>query len=49
MSQFKREAGQGLVEYGLLVLLIALVIFVAIAVFGETVSSLYSQVVSNWP
>ncbi|MFZ8844629.1 MULTISPECIES: class III signal peptide-containing protein [Thermoflexus] len=44
-----RERGQGLVEYGLLILLIALVVLVALTVFGQSVSSLYSQVVSSWP
>ncbi|WP_448601411.1 class III signal peptide-containing protein [Thermoflexus hugenholtzii] len=44
-----RERGQGLVEYGLLILLIALVVLVALTVFGQSVSSLYSQVVSGWP
>ncbi len=44
-----RERGQGLVEYGLILLLIALVVLVALTVFGQSVSSLYSQVVSSWP
>jgi pilus assembly protein Flp/PilA len=44
-----RERGQGLVEYGLLILLIALVVLVALTVFGQSVSALYSQVVSSWP
>ena len=44
-----REWGQGLVEYGLILLLIALVVLVALTVFGQSVSSLYSQVVSSWP
>jgi len=44
-----RERGQGLVEYGLILLLIALVVLVALTVFGQSVSALYSQVVSSWP
>ncbi|WP_448593491.1 Flp family type IVb pilin [Thermoflexus hugenholtzii] len=44
-----REWGQGLVEYGLILLLIALVVLVALTVFGQSVSSLYSRVVSSWP
>jgi Flp pilus assembly pilin Flp len=35
-----QERGQGLVEYGLLILLIALVVLVALTVFGQSVSSL---------
>ncbi len=49
MSRSRREEGQGLVEYGLIILLIALIVLIALTVFGQTVSSLYSQVVSNWP
>ncbi|GBD09735.1 hypothetical protein HRbin22_01995 [Candidatus Thermoflexus japonica] len=49
MVRFKREEGQGLVEYALIVLFIALIVLVALTVFGQTVSSLYSQVVSSWP
>ncbi len=49
MSRSRREEGQGLVEYALIVLFIALAVLIALTVFGQTVSSLYSQVVSNWP
>ncbi|WP_322800377.1 hypothetical protein [Thermoflexus sp.] len=49
MSRFRREAGQGLVEYALLALLIALAVLVALTVFGQAVSGLYSQVLSRWP
>ncbi len=49
MSHFRREEGQGLVEYALLVLFIALIVLIALTVFGQTISSLYSQVVSSWP
>ncbi len=49
MGHYRREKGQGLVEYALLVLLIALIVLIALTVFGQTVSGLYSQVVSIWP
>lgn len=49
MERYRGEEGQGLVEYALLVLLIALIVLIALTVFGQTVSSLYSQVVANWP
>lgn len=49
MSRFRREEGQGLVEYGLILLFVALVVLIALTVFGQTVSGLYSQVVSSWP
>ncbi|WP_376789840.1 Flp family type IVb pilin [Thermoflexus sp.] len=49
MSCFRREVGQGLIEYALLALLIALAALVAITVFGQAVSGLYSQILSRWP
>ncbi len=43
----KKERGQGLVEYSLLILLIALVVIVALTVFGEEISSTFSKIVNN--
>jgi pilus assembly protein Flp/PilA len=43
------EDGQALVEYALLVSLIALVAFVAVEAFGVGVSSLYSKISANVP
>jgi pilus assembly protein Flp/PilA len=43
------EDGQALVEYALLVSLIALVAFVAVEAFGVGVSNLYSKVVAVYP
>lgn len=45
----RQEDGQALVEYALLVALIALVAFGAVNFFGLGVSRLYSKVVVNWP
>lgn len=45
----RREDGQALVEYALLVALIALVAFGAVNFFGLGVSSLYSKVVTHFP
>lgn len=49
MLHFRREVGQGLVEYALIALLIALVVLVALTIFGQTVSGLYSRILSAWP
>jgi Flp pilus assembly pilin Flp len=50
LTQFiRQEDGQALVEYALLVSLIALVAFGAINFFGLGVSQLYSKVNANWP
>jgi pilus assembly protein Flp/PilA len=43
------EDGQALVEYALLVALIALVAFVAVEAFGVGVSNLFSKIVAVYP
>lgn len=42
-----REKGQGLVEYALIMLLVALIVIVALALFGPAVGNLYSSVIQN--
>jgi pilus assembly protein Flp/PilA len=44
-----REEGQGLVEYALIILFIAIVVVAALLIFGESVGELYSTVVNSWP
>lgn len=39
--------GQGMVEYALIMLFVALIIIVVLAILGPTVGNLYSQVVPN--
>jgi Flp pilus assembly pilin Flp len=46
---FQQEEGQAMVEYALLVSLIALASFGAVNFFGLGVSGLYSKVVVNFP
>jgi pilus assembly protein Flp/PilA len=43
-----REEGQGLVEYALIILFIAIVVVAVMLVFGPAVGDLYSTVVENW-
>ena len=43
------EEGQGLVEYAIIIMLIAIVVIVIVAIFGTQVSTLYSQIVSSIP
>jgi pilus assembly protein Flp/PilA len=44
-----REEGQGLVEYALILLFIAIVVVAIMLIFGPSVGNLYSTVVNNWP
>jgi pilus assembly protein Flp/PilA len=44
-----RERGQGLVEYALIILLVALVLILIVTLLGTQISQLYSKIVTNWP
>ena len=41
------KKGQGMVEYALILVLVALVIFVAISIFGSGVGNLYQTIVNS--
>ena len=45
------EKGQGLVEYALILVLIAAVVVIALVAFGPFLGDLYSQIVNSpvWP
>ena len=49
MRFLPREEGQGFVEYALILLLIALVVFAVLVVFGPAVGNAYSAVVYGIP
>lgn len=49
IEALREEEGQALVEYALLVSLIALAAFVAVQAFGLGVSGLYSKIVAVYP
>lgn len=42
------ESGQGMVEYGLLVALIAIVVVVALLVLGPKVADMFNNVANNF-
>jgi Flp pilus assembly pilin Flp len=43
------EEGQGLVEYSLIILLIAILLIVALTLFGTTLVSYYNSIVEGLP
>jgi pilus assembly protein Flp/PilA len=43
------DTGQGLVEYSLILLLIALVLIVILSIFGSELSDVYSNIIDNLP
>jgi pilus assembly protein Flp/PilA len=49
MLYLPREEGQGLVEYALILMLIAIVVIAIVALFGNQVSSAFSSFVSAVP
>ncbi len=49
MVFYRKERGQGMVEYALLIALLAVVVLFLIAVLGDTVSNLYSYVIEKLP
>jgi pilus assembly protein Flp/PilA len=44
-----REEGQGLVEYALIILFIAIVLVAILLVFGPAIGNLYSMIVYDIP
>lgn len=49
MLFYKKERGQGMVEYALLIVLLAIVVVVMIQVMGTSVSVMYSNIVAAFP
>ena len=43
-----REAGQGLVEYAFILLLMALVIFAVLLIFGPVIGNVFTKLNSNF-
>ena len=44
-----REAGQGLVEYALILLLVALVVIAVLTLLGPQIGNVFSRVVDGFP
>lgn len=42
-----REKGQGMVEYALIIVLVAVVLIVILALVGSQISTVFSQIVSG--
>ena len=42
-----REEGQGLVEYALILVMVAIVVIVGLAMFGKSIRPMYGQVICN--
>jgi len=49
MLFYKKERGQGMVEYALLIVLLAIVVIFMVEVMGTAVSGMYSSIISAFP
>ena len=47
LSSLKREEGQGMAEYGLILALIAVVVIAAFTLLGDNISTLIEQVAGD--
>ena len=43
------DSGQGLVEYSLILLLVALALIVILSVYGSDLANVYSNIIDNIP
>ena len=46
---YKNEQGQGMAEYALFILLIAIVVILILTLMGTQLSTVYSQIKSGFP
>lgn len=44
-----REDGQGLAEYGMLIVLVAILLVILLAVFGQQLEAFFLEIVNAWP
>lgn len=46
---FRSDSGQGLSEYALILVLVALIVVAALSTVGSGIHTLFSKVVDEWP
>ena len=47
MKLWKNEEGQGMVEYGLIIALVAIIVIAGISLLGKNIGSLFNTVADN--
>ena len=47
MLNLPREKGQGLVEYALILVLVAVVVIAILAILGPTIGNVFSSIIAN--
>lgn len=46
-TKFMSEDGQGMVEYGLIIALVAIVVIAAVALLGKNISNIFNETASK--
>ncbi len=49
MNFSTKEKAQGMVEYALIIIMVALVLLVVLALLGNQLSNVFSKLISAWP
>jgi pilus assembly protein Flp/PilA len=49
LGKFRDEEGQGLVEYALILVLVAVAVVAGLTMFGGVLGNVFSTVVDSWP
>jgi pilus assembly protein Flp/PilA len=47
MNYFKKEHGQSLLEYALILILVAIIVIIVIYLFGPAIGNLYSNIIQS--
>jgi pilus assembly protein Flp/PilA len=47
MKMFRDQSGQGMVEYGLIIALVAIVVIVAITALGGEIAAVFNEIVAG--
>lgn len=47
MLSYQKEAGQGLVEYALILVLVAIVVIVILSLLGPAIGNVFSNIIEN--
>jgi pilus assembly protein Flp/PilA len=47
MNYFKKELGQSLLEYALILILVAIIVIIVIYLFGPAIGNLYSNIIQS--
>lgn len=47
MMYLPREEGQGLIEYAMIIMMVAIIVVVVLTLMGPTIGNMYSNVMNN--